>query len=393
MAAKKDYYEILGVSRTATLEEIKAAYRKLAMKYHPDKNPGDKAAEEKFKEVTEAYEVLSNPEKRQKYDRFGHDGLKAGAGGFDFDFSDPFSIFEEVFGFGDIFGSRRRGQRGTRQTRGRDLQIKLKLTLEEIATGVTKKIKINRLIPCETCGGSGAKPGSRPHACPTCGGTGEIRQVSQSIFGRMINVSTCPRCRGQGTLIGEPCPECRGEGLIRGEETVEVTIPPGVSTGNYLTVQGKGNSGPRGGPAGDLIVVIEEEEHPLFVRHGNDLIYDLYISYPQAVMGTDVEIPTVELEENGKELPASNLNRYKKVKIHIPPGTQPGKVFRIRGKGVQELNSYHRGDLLVQVKVWVPTKVSPREKELLEELSRMENVQPPRKSKSFFKKFKEAFNI
>jgi len=394
MAAKKDYYEVLGVSRSATIEEIKSAYRKLAMQYHPDRNPGNKAAEEKFKEVTEAYEVLSDPQKREKYDRFGHDGLKGAAGpDFGFDFHDPFSIFEEVFGFGDFFGTRRRRRGASRKPRGNDLQVKLQLSLEEIAQGVRKKIKINKLIRCDVCGGTGAKAGSRPIQCPTCNGTGEIRQVSQSIFGRMINVTTCPQCRGEGKLIGEACTTCRGEGVVRGTETIEVDIPPGVTTGNYLTVQGKGNAGPRGGPAGDLIVTIEEKEHPLFIRHGNDLIYDLFLSYPQAVLGDDALIPTIEVDEAGAELPEEDHNRYKQVKINIPPGTQPGKVFRLRGKGLPELNSYRKGDLLVRVKLWVPTKVSPREKEILQELAKLENVNPPKREKGFFQKFKEAFNI
>ncbi len=392
MATHKDYYEILGVSRSATEEEIKSAYRKLAMKYHPDRNQGDKEAEERFKEIAEAYEVLSHPDKRRLYDQYGPEGLKGGTGGFDFtDFHDPFSIFEEVFG--DIFGTRTRSRGGRRRERGQDLQIRLNLSLEEIHTGVRKKIKLNKLARCSTCHGSGLKPGRKPRACPTCKGTGEIRQVTQSIFGRFVNVSPCPQCRGEGHIISDPCPDCRGEGRLRVEETIEINIPAGVNKGNYLTLQGKGHVGPRGGPAGDLIVVIDEKNHPLFTRHGNDVIYDLYLSFPQAALGADVEIPTLELAEGGQEFTEENPQRYKRVKIHIPPGTQPGKVFRIRAKGLPELNGYRRGDLLVQVKLWVPTKLSPREKELLEELSELENVNPPRKGKSFFQKFKEAFNI
>lgn len=387
MATKRDYYEILGVSRQASDDEIKSAYRKLAMKYHPDKNPGDKESEEKFKESTEAYEVLRDKEKRARYDRFGHDGVKGGpaGGGFDFDFSDPFSIFEEVFGFGDIFGSRRRSRRSTAKPKGRDLQIKLKLSLEEIASGVTKNVKVKKQVSCDDCRGSGAKAGSRPTTCPTCQGSGEIRQVSQSLFGRFVNVTTCTRCNGQGTIIADPCPKCRGEGRIQGEETVRVTIPAGVSEGNYIPLRGKGNVGPNGGPAGNLIVMIEEKPHPFLIRNGNDVIYDLHLSFPEVTLGTEAQIPTLELESENKE-------QNQMVKINIPAGTQSGKVFRLRGKGLPEVNSYRKGDLLVQVKVWTPTKLSPRERELLEELAELENVNPP-EQKSFFKKFKEAFNI
>ena len=397
MANKRDYYEVLGVSRTATAEEIKAAYRKLAMQYHPDRNPGDKEAEEKFKEVAEAYEVLSDPEKRRRYDSFGHEGVGAGGGfgGFEHvDLSEALRIFmEEAFGFGDFFGTGTRRRRGTRATRGSDLQIKLKLSLEEVASGTRKKVKLTKLMVCPSCKGSGQRKGTQPRTCPTCQGQGEVRQVSQSLFGRFVNITTCPQCRGEGKIVSDPCQTCRGEGVIRGEETMEIEVPAGVATGNYLTLRGKGNAGPRGGPNGDLIVYFEEKEHPLFVRHGNDVLYDLYLSFPQAALGADVEIPTLELDPENKKLPAENIQRYKRVKIHVPPGTQPGKVFRLRGKGIPEVNGYRRGDLLVQIKVWVPTRLTPREKELLEELAELENVKPPRKGKSFFQKFKEAFNI
>ncbi|GAB4367228.1 MAG: molecular chaperone DnaJ [Calditrichia bacterium] len=391
MATKRDYYEILGVDRSATLDEIKSAYRRLAMKYHPDRNQGDKEAEEKFKEVAEAYEVLRDPDKRARYDRFGHEGVKAGGfpgGGF----HDPFDLFREVFGggfgsiFDDFFGGGTRTSRRRDQQRGRDLQIKLKLSLEEIASGVTKQLRIKKQVRCEVCHGNGLKAGSRPATCPVCQGSGEIRQVSQSIFGRFVNVSTCSRCGGSGSIITDPCPNCRGEGRVQGESVVEVTIPPGAAEGNYLTLRGEGNVGSNGGPPGDLIVVIEEKEHRLFQRNGNDVIYELYLSFPQVALGCEVEIPTLELEGYGKD------KQNKMVKINIPPGTQSGKVFRLRGKGLPELNSYRKGDLLVQVKVWTPTKLTPREKELLEELSQLENCKPPEK-KGFFQKFKEAFNI
>ena len=390
MAAKRDYYEVLGVNRSATEEEIKTAYRKLAMKYHPDRNQGDKEAEEKFKEAAEAYEVLRDQNKRSMYDRFGHDGLKGG--GFGGGFHDPFDIFREVFGggfgsiFEDFFGGR--SERGGRrdQRRGRDLQIRLKLTLEEIAAGVTKQLKIKKLVPCETCSGSGLKEGAQPSSCPQCQGSGEVREVSQSIFGRFVNIASCPRCAGRGTIITDPCITCRGEGLVHGEEQVEVNVPAGVSEGNYMTVQGKGNSGPNGGPAGDLIVVMEEQSHPFFTRNGNDVVLELNLSFPDVAIGMEIEIPTLEIEGKGKN------SKNKMVKISIPAGTQSGKVFRLRGKGIPELNAYRKGDLLVEVRVWTPTKLSTREKEFLEELSQSENFQPPKK-KGFFEKVKEALNI
>ena len=390
MTVKKDYYDILGVGRSATEDEIKKAYRSLAMKYHPDRNQGNKEAEDKFKEVAEAYEVLIDRNKRNTYDRFGHDGLKGG--GFGGGFHDPFDIFREVFGggfgsiFEDFFGGR--SERGGRrdQRRGRDLQIRLKLTLEEIAAGVTKQLKIKKLVPCDTCFGSGLKEGAQPATCPQCQGSGEVREVSQSLFGRFVNIASCPRCAGRGTIITEPCTTCRGEGLVHGEEQIEVTVPPGVSEGNYMTVQGKGNAGPNAGPAGDLIVVMEEKPHPFYTRNGNDVILELNLSFPDVAVGTEIEIPTLEIEKEGKE------NKNKVVKINIPSGTQSGKVFRLRGKGLPGLNTYQRGDLLVEVRVWTPTKLSTREKELLEQLSQSDNFQPPKK-KGFFDKVKEALNI
>ncbi|RMF56544.1 MAG: molecular chaperone DnaJ [Calditrichaeota bacterium] len=399
MAAKRDYYEILNVSREASQEEIKSAYRKLAMKYHPDRNPGDPEAEEKFKEVAEAYEVLSDPDKRLRYDRYGHEGVKGGGADFGFhhfDLSDALRMFmEEGFGFdlGDFFGTRGRTRRGRRQERGRDLQITLTLSLEEVVTGVQKKIKINKLVLCDECNGSGQKAGSTPQTCPTCNGHGEVRQVTQSILGRMVNVSICPQCRGEGKIISNPCKTCMGEGRVRGEETLKVDIPPGVDTGNYLTYQGKGDVGPRGGPAGDLIIAIQVKDHPLFVRHGNDVVYDLYLSFPQLALGGDVEIPTLKVDKENSDLPEDNPDRYEQVQIHIPAGTQPGKVFRLRGKGIPEVNSHHKGDLLVQVKAWVPTRLTAKERELLEELEKLENFKPPTKTKGFFQKVKEALNM
>jgi molecular chaperone DnaJ len=392
MVSKRDYYEILEVNRNATDDEIKSSYRKLAMKYHPDKNPGDKEAEDKFKEIAEAYEVLKDPNKRARYDQFGHEGVKGtgfGGGGF----HDPFDIFREVFGgggfgsiFDDFFGGSSSSKRRGNQLQGSDVQIKLKLSLEEISSGVTKQIKLKKQIECTTCKGIGMKAGSRPATCPSCHGTGEVRQISQSIFGRIVNVATCSQCRGTGKSISDPCESCRGEGRIHGDDKVDITIPAGAVDGNYLKLRGKGNVGPNGGPPGDLIVVIQENKHDFFERDGNDIIFELFLSFPQVTLGCEVEIPTLELEKVGEE------NENKMVKIQIPPGTQGEKVFRLRGKGMPEVNSYRRGDLLVQVKVWTPTKLSPREKELIEELSQYENCKPPLK-KGFFQKFKEALNI
>jgi molecular chaperone DnaJ len=390
MSKKKDYYQVLGVNRTASDEEIKSAYRKLAMKYHPDKNQGDKEAEEKFKEVAEAYDVLRDKNKRNIYDQFGHEGLRGGIGGGGF--HDPFDIFREVFGggfgsiFDDFFGTRqeRSGRRG--QQRGRDLQIRLKLTLEEIASGVSKQLKIKKLVSCDHCKGSGLKKGSKPATCPQCQGKGEVREVSQSLFGRFVNIATCSRCGGRGTIVSDPCPTCRGDGVIHGEEVVEVAVPAGVAEGNYISIRGKGNAGPNGGPAGDLIVAMEEKPHDFFTRHGNDVIFNLPLSFPEMALGTEVEIPTLELEEVDKEM------HHKLVKITIPAGTQAEKIFRLRGKGLAELNGYRKGDLLIQVRVWIPTKLSVREKELLEELLQSENVHPPLK-KGFFDKVKEALNM
>ena len=389
MSKKRDYYEILGVQRNATEDEIKSAYRKLAMKYHPDKNQGDKEAEEKFKEVAEAYDVLSDKNKRAMYDQFGHEGLRgaAASGGY----HDPFDIFREVFGggfgsiFDDFFGGRQERSGRRAQHRGRDLQIRLKLTLEEIATGVNKQLKVKKLVACESCKGSGLKEGSKPATCPQCQGKGEVREVSQSLFGRFVNINVCPRCGGRGTIISDPCQTCRGDGVVHGEEIVDVEVPAGVAEGNYLSVRGKGNAGPNGGPAGDLIVVMEEQPHNFFTRNGNDVIFNLPLSFPEMALGTEVEIPTLELEEIDHD------KQHKMVKISIPAGTHTEKVFRLRGKGLAELNGYHKGDLLVQVKVFIPTRLSAREKELLEELQQSENIHPPRK-KGFFDKVKEAFN-
>jgi len=391
--AKRDYYEVLGVSKNATTDEIKKAYRKLAMQYHPDRNPGNKEAEEKFKEATEAYEVLGDEEKRKRYDQFGHAGMKAT----DFhqytNANDIFSMFQDIFsGFGsstfnddifDIFGGGRRQTRTRRGegTPGTDLKVKLKLTLEEIFTGTEKKIKIKRWKTCEVCNGKGSKSSSGFSTCPVCKGTGEIRQVSKSFFGQFINVSQCTNCNGEGRIVSDPCPNCGGEGRVQGESTIKVNVPAGVTDGNYIPLRGQGNAGRRGGPAGDLIVFIEEIPHELFVRDGSDVYLDLYISIPDAILGTEVEVPTL----NGK------------VKLKIEPGIQSGKLLRMRDKGLPNLNSYGRGDQIVRVNLYIPTKINAREKELLKELAKSENFLPKgahtkKADKTFFSKMRDAFS-
>ncbi len=375
---KRDYYEVLGVRKDASEDEIKKAYRKLAMQYHPDRNTNDKQAEEKFKEVAEAYEVLKDPEKRQRYDRFGHSGLRGayeGFAGFDFDLADALRTFmSEGFGFGDFFGMGRGERRRNRQRRGTDLQIKLTLTLEEIANGVQKQIKIKRLVLCDVCNGSGAAAGAQAETCHQCQGRGQIRQVSQSLFGQFVNITTCPVCRGEGKIIKDVCKVCNGEGRTTGHGLITVDIPGGVSSGNYITVHGEGNVGPNGGPPGDVIVFIEEQQHEYFERHGDDILYDLPLSFAQVALGDEVEVPTL----NGK------------ARIPIPPGTQANKILRMRGKGITKLHGRGRGDQLIRIRVWTPTKLSAKEKKLFEELAKSENIKPPHNDRSFFSKIKEV---
>lgn len=370
--AKRDYYEILGVSREATLDDVKKAYRKLALKHHPDRNPGNKDAEERFKEATEAYEVLRDQEKRARYDQFGHGGLSGaaqGGGGFEgfaggFDLSDALRAFMRDFGgfgFEDFLGGERGRARRGAAARGNDLQIHLKLTLAEIATGVTKKIKVQRLVPCSRCRGKGVKEGSSRQTCATCRGTGELRQVSRSVFGQFVNVQTCPQCRGEGTFATDPCPACGGEGRVEGSKNVEVKIPAGVATGNYIRLEGQGDEGPRGGPSGDLIIVIEEIEDALFDRHGYDISCDLPVSFAQLALGARVEIPTLDGT----------------AAIKIPPGTQSHKILRLKGKGIPHLNSYGRGDQLVRLVAHTPQNLSREEREAFERLERTIREKPP----------------
>lgn len=360
--SNRDFYEVLGVSRDASPEEIKKAYRAQAMKYHPDRNPGDKTAEENFKAAAEAYEVLSDSEKRQRYDRFGADGLKGGMGGgfggIDFDLSDALRTFMSGFGgFGDIFGE---GAQRSGPQRGQDLQLRLKLTLEEVATGVEKKLKIKRLQQCEACGGTGAQSSADLKTCPDCNGAGQVRQVSRSLFGQFVNIAACPRCGGSGQVISNPCRTCTGSGRKKGESTVKVQIPAGVSTGNYLTIRDEGDAGPKGGPAGNVIVLIEEQNDSRFERHGDDVLYKLNIAYTQAVLGDEVEIPTL----------------LGKAKLSVEQGTQSGKILRMKGKGIPHLHGSGKGDQLVQIQVWTPKKVSNKVREILQQLSRHQEVFP-----------------
>lgn len=365
MAEKRDYYEVLGVAKNANADEIKKAYRKAAIKYHPDKNPGDKEAEEKFKEAAEAYDVLSNPDKRARYDQFGHAGMSGaaggGAGGFG-GFGGGFSM-EDIFSqFGDIFGGhfgggfRTSGSAGGRRVnRGSDIRIKVRLTLQEIAEGVTKKLKINKTVACDQCGGSGAKDSDAYATCSTCNGSGYVMRVENTFFGRMQTQGVCPACGGTGKVITSPCDKCKGEGTLRGQEVVEIKIPAGVGEGMVLTVTGKGNAARRGGVNGDLQVVIEEEAHPELVRDGNDLIHNLNITVTTALLGGTVEVPTV----GGR------------AKIKIAPGTHAGKVLRLGGKGIPDVNGYGRGDELVVVDITIPSKLDAEERKLVEQLAGM----------------------
>lgn len=359
MAEKRDYYEVLGVARNANADEIKKAYRKAAIKYHPDKNPGDKEAEEKFKEAAEAYDVLSNQDKRARYDQFGHAGMSGaagggfGGGGFGgFSMEDIFSQFGDIFGghFGG-FGGGTRG--GTRVSRGSDIRVKVKLTLSEIANGTTKKLKINKTIACDKCGGTGAKDSSSYATCSTCNGSGYVTRVENTFFGRMQTQGVCPTCGGSGKVITAKCDKCGGEGVVRGEEVVEIKIPAGVGEGMAVTVSGKGNAARQGGIAGDLLVMIEEEHNPELIRDGNDLIHNLNLTVTTCILGGEVEVPTID----------------GRAKIKIPAGTHAGKVFRLRGKGLPDVNGYGRGDILIVVDITIPDSLNSKERKLVEELS------------------------
>jgi len=383
--AKRDYYEVLDVSKSATAEEIKKAYRQQALKFHPDRNPGNKEAEDKFKEAAEAYEVLSDAQKKARYDQYGHAGLSGSAGGYPgggMSMDDIFSHFGDIFsdmgfaGFGG-FSSRGGGRSYRQTTRGTNLRVKVKLTLEEIEKGVEKKLKVSKYIACKECSGTGAKDGHSYGTCSTCRGSGQVTRVTNTFLGQMSTTQICPTCNGEGKVITDKCNACAGEGVIRGEEVISIKIPPGVAEGMQLNVSGKGNAARRGGVNGDLVVVIEEKEHPELVRDGNDLLYNLYVSVTEAALGSQVEIPTLD----------------GKVKIKVDPGTQPGKVLRLRGKGLPEINSYGKGDLLVNINVWIPKNLSRDERKILEKLEESENFKPApnAREKNIFNRMKDIF--
>jgi molecular chaperone DnaJ len=379
---KRDYYEVLGVSKNATKDEIKKAYRKQALKFHPDKNPGDKKAEENFKEAAEAYEVLSNDEKKARYDRYGHAGMSGSGNGFSgggMTMEDIFASFGDIFGdaFGSFgaFGGSRRSSR--RVNKGSNLRVKVKLSLSEIAKGAEKKIKVTKYETCQTCGGSGAADANSMSTCSTCRGSGHVTRLTNTMLGQMQTTSVCPSCGGEGKTITKKCSSCYGEGIVQKEDIIKINIPAGVGKGMQMTVSGKGNAARRGGVHGDLLVVIDEEDHPDLIREGNDLIYNLFISIPDAVLGTHVEVPTVE----------------NNVKIKIEAGTQPGKILRLRGKGLPEVNGYGRGDLLVNVNVWVPKNVNKEEARVIEKFKDSENFKPkPDKTdRGFFERMRGYF--
>ncbi len=375
MADKRDYYEVLGLQKGASEDEIKKAYRKMAMKYHPDKNPGDKSAEEKFKEVNEAYSVLSDPDKKNKYDRFGHAGVDpsagfGGAGGFE-----GFGGFEDIFGdiFGNMFGgggARRRGP-----TKGNDLRAHISVTFEEAAFGCKKEIKLNKYVKCTNCGGSGAKPGTGKHKCESCGGTGQIYTTQRTPLGQMQNVTTCPECHGTGEIIESPCPECNGTGRVKKQVTVSVDVPAGIDNGNTLNIRGEGEPGDLGGPNGNLYIIVNVKPHKLFVREGNDLKLEIPIGFDQAALGDTVTVPTLE----------------GKVSYKVPPGTQPGTRFRLKGKGVPSLRTGRKGDMYITVTLEVPTKLNGKQKKAIENMSKEVTEECYQKKSGFAQSIKDLF--
>ena len=379
--AKRDYYEVLGVSKSASADEIKKAYRKIAIKFHPDKNPDDPTAEDKFKEAAEAYEILSDQEKRGRYDQYGHQGVNGGGYGH-MNMEDIFSQFGDIFGqgsgspFDSFFGGGRSGG-GRRVRKGTNLRIKLKLDLEEIANGVEKKIKVKRYVACNTCGGNGSKNGTALQTCSGCQGTGQVKKVVNTMLGQMVSTSTCPVCDGEGQKVSQNCDVCQGEGRELKEEVIAINVPAGVGDGMQLSMSGKGNVPQRGGIAGDLLIQIEEEAHPLLKREGNNVVFEQYISFVDAVLGANIEVPTIE----------------GKVKIKIDPGTQGGKILRLRGKGIKDINGYGKGDQLIHINVWTPKNVTSDERQILEKLRSSDNFvpNPGKNEKGFFEKMKEYF--
>lgn len=386
---KKDFYEVLGVDKNADENTIKKAYRKLAMQYHPDRNPGDKAAEEKFKEAAIAYEVLSDPDKKARYDRYGHAGLENMGGGGGRGFSgegmtmeDIFEHFGHMFGdsgspFDSFFGGGRSSSRSGGQ-KGTNLRIKVALTMEEIESGVRKKIKVKKQVSCKSCGGSGAKDKGSVSTCHTCSGSGYVRQIKNTFLGQMQTTVVCPKCNGSGKNITAHCTTCRGDGRVMEDDTIEIDIPAGVQEGIQLSVRGKGNAGQNGGPAGDLLVNIEEKQHEYFTRDGSNVIYDLFINFADVALGTNVEVPTLTGQ----------------VKVKIPAGTQSGKIFRLKGKGLPALQSYEKGDQLIHVNVWTPKTMNAEETVLMEKLRSMPNFKPNPGAgeRGFFEKMKEFFS-
>lgn len=377
---KRDYYEVLGVGREATKEDMKKAYRKLAMQYHPDRNPDNKEAEEKFKEAAEAYDILSNDDKKAKYDRFGHDAVRGsgyGSQGFS-DINDIFSHFSDIFGggFEDFFGSGQRsrgGRRHSQGTPGSDLRVTLKLTLEEIASGTSKTIKIKKFVRCDECTGSGSEAGTSTKTCPVCHGSGEVKSVSRSVFGQFVNIAVCTNCGGEGTIIDKPCKKCSGDGRVQEDSTIKINVPPGVHNDSYMTLRGEGNMGRRGGSTGDIIAIFKELPHEYFIREGDDIVYDLFITFPEAALGIEVDVPTL----SGK------------ARLKIDSGTSHFKLLKMSNKGIKHLNSGGYGDQIVRINIQVPKKLNSKEKELLKGLSEHPNFKSGHNSdeKSFFKRF------
>jgi len=382
--AKRDFYEILGVDKGSDKATIKKAYRKVAMQFHPDKNPGNKEAEEKFKEAAEAYEILSDEDKRAKYDRFGHAGVggNAGAGGFNMNMDDIFSQFGDIFGdsgspFESFFGGRSSGRSRSRGQKGSNIRIKMALNLEEIQGGVTKKVKVKKQSSCDSCGGSGAKDSSSVKTCTTCDGGGYVRQIKSTFLGQMQTTAVCPSCSGSGKQVTASCKTCKGEGRKMDNAEIEIDIPAGVEEGMQLSMRGKGNAGKQGGPSGDLLIVIEEKEHESFSRDGQNIIYDLFLNFADAALGTKVEVPTLDGA----------------VKIKVPPGTPAGKIFRLKEKGLPSVQTYGTGDQLINVNIWTPKTLSTEDKALLEKMREMENFKPKVNSgeKGFFDRMKDYF--